>query len=282
MDPVNTGRFISELRREKGLSQKDLAEKLMVTDKAVSRWETGKGFPDTSLLKPLGDALGVSVGELLSGDRLTGSETEIKEKTDRVILDSLKYAKRMLPVVLIAALFAAGAGMAFLPLRLAGVGGAALVAAGAATVAVAVLMIVFGKKLKLPERGYYALGIALTGIALALEIPPLGAVMRFSAGPGKTVCSTYSYFAPLPLGYADFAPMLTGILTVVVILIGAVALVRFGKSGKLRNAAFVCSVCAVPISLSPMIFRSLNAVSYTVSLLLFLSACVQAVANRRR
>ena len=55
MDAKTTGRFIAELRKQKGYTQKELAEKIMVTDKAISRWETGKGLPDTSLLKPLGD-----------------------------------------------------------------------------------------------------------------------------------------------------------------------------------------------------------------------------------
>ncbi len=94
MDAKATGRFIAELRRQKGYTQKELAETLMVTDKAISRWETGKGFPDTALLKPLGDVLGVSVGELLAGQRI--EETDMKEQTDRVILDALHYTRRML------------------------------------------------------------------------------------------------------------------------------------------------------------------------------------------
>ena len=94
MDAKATGRFIAELRRQKGYTQKELAEKIMVTDKAISRWETGKGLPDTSLLKPLGDILGVSVGELLSGKII--EEGEMKDQTDRIILDSLKYSSRML------------------------------------------------------------------------------------------------------------------------------------------------------------------------------------------
>ena len=77
MDAGTTGRFIAQRRKQMGYTQKDLAEKLMVTDKAVSRWETGKGFPDTSLLKPLGDLLGVSVGELLAGREI--AEVEMKE-----------------------------------------------------------------------------------------------------------------------------------------------------------------------------------------------------------
>ena len=94
MDAKTTGRFIAELRKQKGYTQKELAEKIMVTDKAISRWETGKGLPDTSLLKPLGDILGVSVGELLSGKII--EEAEMKDQTDRIILDSLKYLSRML------------------------------------------------------------------------------------------------------------------------------------------------------------------------------------------
>ena len=57
MDSNKTGLFIAELRKQKGYTQKELAEKLMVTDKAVSRWETGKGFPDTSLLRNLSNIL---------------------------------------------------------------------------------------------------------------------------------------------------------------------------------------------------------------------------------
>ena len=89
MDKNITGRFIAELRKQQGFTQKELAEKLMVTDKAISRWETGKGLPDTSLLKPLGDVLGVSITELLSGKRI--EEVDMKEQADNIILESLNY-----------------------------------------------------------------------------------------------------------------------------------------------------------------------------------------------
>lgn len=89
MDAKVTGCFIAQLRKELGLTQKELAEKLEVTDKAISRWETGKGLPDTSLLKPLAEILGVSVGELLSGKRL--DDSQIKSQTDHIILESLSY-----------------------------------------------------------------------------------------------------------------------------------------------------------------------------------------------
>lgn len=63
-----TGGVIRALREKKGLTQRQLAERLLVSDKAVSKWETGKGLPDISLLEPLAAQLGVSVAELLRGE----------------------------------------------------------------------------------------------------------------------------------------------------------------------------------------------------------------------
>ena len=67
MDRYVTGAVIRRLRESKGLTQEELAEKIFVSGKAVSKWETGQGFPDVSLLEPLARALGISVIELLSG-----------------------------------------------------------------------------------------------------------------------------------------------------------------------------------------------------------------------
>lgn len=74
MDAKKTGSFIAALRRERGLSQKELAAELGVTDKAVSRWETGRGYPDVALLPRLAKALDVSITELLEGERATPEE----------------------------------------------------------------------------------------------------------------------------------------------------------------------------------------------------------------
>ena len=65
IDKVEFGSFVAELRKEKGLTQKELADKLLVSSKAISKWETGANMPDVSLLIPLADILGVSVTELL-------------------------------------------------------------------------------------------------------------------------------------------------------------------------------------------------------------------------
>ena len=68
IDNYVTGAQIKKLRENKRMTQEELAEKIFVTSKAVSKWETGKGFPDISLIEPLAKALGISVIELLSGD----------------------------------------------------------------------------------------------------------------------------------------------------------------------------------------------------------------------
>ena len=70
MDQIKIGRFIAALRKERGLTQEALGRRLGVTNKTVSRWENGNYMPDIELLVPLGEALGVSVNELLAGERL--------------------------------------------------------------------------------------------------------------------------------------------------------------------------------------------------------------------
>ena len=71
MDRYVTGGVIRKLREEKKMTQEELAERLHVSGKAVSKWETGRGFPDVSLLEPLAKALGISVIELLSGEDIS-------------------------------------------------------------------------------------------------------------------------------------------------------------------------------------------------------------------
>ena len=68
MDRYITGAVIRKLRENKHMTQEELAEKVFVSSKAVSKWETGQGFPDISLIEPLAEALGISVIELLSGE----------------------------------------------------------------------------------------------------------------------------------------------------------------------------------------------------------------------
>lgn len=75
MDAKTFGSFLAEMRRAQGLTQNELAERLHVTDKAVSRWERGLGFPDINTLEPLADALGLTLSQLMHADRGNGRDT---------------------------------------------------------------------------------------------------------------------------------------------------------------------------------------------------------------
>lgn len=88
MDQMKTGRFIAELRKEKSLTQRQLADILCISDKAVSKWETGKGMPEVSLMMPLCEQLGITVNELLSGERL--SSNDYKMKAEEIIMDLVR------------------------------------------------------------------------------------------------------------------------------------------------------------------------------------------------
>ena len=91
MNYDDIGKFIANLRKEKNLTQKDLALKIGVTDKAVSKWERGKGCPDVSILDELSSVLGVSILEILKGKRI--DEKTINEVNDYV-LDTINYSKK--------------------------------------------------------------------------------------------------------------------------------------------------------------------------------------------
>ena len=69
MDNEKTGKLIADARRAKGLTQSGLAKQLNVSDRAVSKWERGRGFPDVSLIDPLGEALGLTPAEILRGEK---------------------------------------------------------------------------------------------------------------------------------------------------------------------------------------------------------------------
>lgn len=71
LDQKKTGMFINDMRKEKGLTQKQLADELGVSDKTISKWENGRGMPDTSLMVDLCSVLGININELLSGERLS-------------------------------------------------------------------------------------------------------------------------------------------------------------------------------------------------------------------
>lgn len=97
MDQIKTGKFIAQRRKEKGITQFQLAEALGVTDRAVSKWETGRSLPDSSIMLPLCDLLEITVTDLLKGEKV--SVENYNKETEKEILELVKqkkYADRML------------------------------------------------------------------------------------------------------------------------------------------------------------------------------------------
>lgn len=92
MDKEKTGQLITELRKEKGFTQKELADILNVTDKAVSKWERGLSFPDISMLEPLSEVLDISIMEILAGERQDEKKTLSREEALKLINDSVELS----------------------------------------------------------------------------------------------------------------------------------------------------------------------------------------------
>ncbi len=92
MDAKATGGLIARRRKEQNWSQGDLAERLHVTDKAISKWETGRGLPSVDLLEPLAEALGLTVSELLSGRELTPEE--LPKAAEAQVMESMERERR--------------------------------------------------------------------------------------------------------------------------------------------------------------------------------------------
>ena len=101
MNTQDFGKFVAQLRKEKGMTQLQLAEKLNVTDKAVSRWETGKNFPDIEIFEDLSKILEVSVSELLEGKRIEKEEliTVSEENVVKQIKKNKKHKKIYLVII---------------------------------------------------------------------------------------------------------------------------------------------------------------------------------------
>ena len=115
MDTNKFGTFIQTRRKEIGLTQAQLGEKLGVTDKAISRWERGVGFPDISLLEPLAQGLGITITELMRSEKMEQEQISVQEVEDMMVqtidlaqeLERTKWRGRLLRFVAMPVLFAA-------------------------------------------------------------------------------------------------------------------------------------------------------------------------------
>ena len=92
MDQIKTGKFIADCRKSKKLTQAQLAEKLGITDRAISKWETGRALPDSSIMLELCTILGISVNDLLSGEKISMENND--RNNEQLLLDMAKEMER--------------------------------------------------------------------------------------------------------------------------------------------------------------------------------------------
>ena len=97
MNQIKIGRFIAECRKKANLTQMQLAEKLGITDKAISKWERGVAMPDTSIMLNLCDILGISVNELLNGEKIYMENSN--QKNEQLLLDMAKELEKKNKVI---------------------------------------------------------------------------------------------------------------------------------------------------------------------------------------
>ena len=124
MDQIKIGRFIAELRKEKNLTQRQLADSLNLSDKTISKWECGKGLPEVSLMLPLCEILEITVNELLCGERIEKEVYEEKAEETLVTLMTEQESRKkkyfllltVLPLISCIAVLFAAAGRLIPPL----------------------------------------------------------------------------------------------------------------------------------------------------------------------
>ena len=92
MDQIKIGRFIAERRKGQGLTQMQLAERLDVTDRAVSKWENGRSMPDSSIMLDLCEILGISINELFNGEEFVMEQND--QKNEQLLLDMAKELEK--------------------------------------------------------------------------------------------------------------------------------------------------------------------------------------------
>ena len=101
MNQIQIGRFIAASRKARNLTQRQLADKLGISDKTVSKWECGKGLPEVSLMLPLCASLDITVNDLLSGERV--SSTDYQKKAEENMMDLIEENKRWMLLSVICA-----------------------------------------------------------------------------------------------------------------------------------------------------------------------------------
>lgn len=181
MDAKKLGQFIAQLRKEQNMTQADLARKLQVTDKAVSKWERGVGLPDINSIEPLAEALGVSVAEVMKAERIiAGQVTE--ENASEMLTNAFDIVKQQRKAERTHILLILSAVLVVLVLLILGPMGAAFVLLPCLCIVGAIALIIYGvwrRRNQLPAARTFVLAailalLPLIFVALLFTVGALG------------------------------------------------------------------------------------------------------------
>ncbi len=290
MNIEKSGKLICEERKKLGLTQKELAEIIGVTDKAVSKWENGRGFPDISLLEPLSKALNISVTELIHGEKTENNTFKASDKTIMEVFSQRKLLLNMISIIFTII----GAALLFLPTVLAAAGfiGILFILLGSLLIALGIIIrskkfLMCAEKVNLKFL-YTPLALFAIISAIVLEAQPNSFLMIFGAPPDSGVEAFYescSYFDLLPFGYGNWAPLLTALTSCAsaVLLAGGFILDLLKKTlKKLNRAAFICTCSALLFSATAIFLFSdqIAAAESGIALLIITSAIFQFSARK--
>ncbi len=286
LDLKKTGLFIAQLRRAQNLTQSQLARQLGVTDKAVSRWETGRGFPDAGILAPLAQTLGVSVTELVRGESMP-IDTSTQAQSDALILETLLRTRRMVRkmVGLLLLLFGA-ATIAFRFLYVVGQMETTTLVLGVGMVVAGILLLLIKQeRLQNDSRAKrrFQIGTVVTLLlALLLQLLPWGVRMVFAAGPETRIVQYCTYFSLLPFGYGNIFPFLTAFLTCMILILLLIPFLRGKAMPRLQMIAFfLTAAAAVLAALSVFLWGHVTLVGAGILAMLIICMGMQFIGNYR-
>ena len=206
MDQIKTGNYIAGLRKEKNMTQRELAERINVSDKTISKWETGKSMPDLDCIGALCETLGVSVNEIISGESLSADDYSRKaEETIMTLMEENEKNKKgnmtmtvvgivMLIIAIIMLFFGGGSmGMAISPALLIDLPSLILI-----TVIMTGLILVSGKRDKIAMFELIDKSVISVGIFVCL-FTAIVILSRLddpsSIGPHLAVCILSLFYA---------------------------------------------------------------------------------------
>ena len=139
-----------------------------------------------------------------------------------------------------------------------------------------------GRNVGLSSRIFGGAAIVVLAVTLILEALPSSTVMVFYAGPDKGFKETFSHFSSIPMGYANYFPFLTAILTIVITVLSLIAIVKRVNVSKLKNATFILTIITSVLSVIPVLIfgkENMSIVGTFITFLLLVSLALQALSK---